>query len=67
MALVADDTWERPPSQHYLLTAMLDNPTAVCLTPTGVERVFRGAGFQIEGTKSMLPRITMLTRANKPA
>ena len=45
---------------------MFDNPTAVCLTPANVERVLRDAGFKIEGTETMLPGITMLTRASKP-
>jgi hypothetical protein len=45
---------------------MLDNPTAVCLTPAYVERGLRDAGFKIEGTETMLPGITMMTRASKP-
>jgi hypothetical protein len=38
----------------------------VCLTPGHVERILRDAGFKIEGTETMLPGITMLTRASKP-
>jgi hypothetical protein len=34
---------------------MFDNPTAVRLTPADVERIVRHAGFQIEGTQTMLP------------
>ena len=49
------------------LVSMFDNPTAVCLTPAKVERVLRDAGFRIEGTETMLPGITMLTRASKPS
>ncbi len=65
---LVDDAHEGPPfAAWYLLGSVLDNPTAVCLTPTDVERVLRDAGFQIEATKSMLPGITMLTRASKPA
>ena len=33
MTLVADDTWKARHSQHYLLSAMLDNPIVVRLTP----------------------------------
>jgi hypothetical protein len=50
----------------YLLGSVLDNPTAVCLTPGYVEQVLRDAGFRIEGTQVMLTGITMLTRASKP-
>jgi hypothetical protein len=46
---------------------MFDNPTGVRLTPGYVERVLRDAGFEIEGTETMLPGITMLTRASKPS
>jgi len=64
---MVDDAREGPPfAAWYLLGSLLDNPTAVCLTPTYVERVLRAAGFRIEGTEIMLPGITMLTRASKP-
>lgn len=64
---MVDDAREGPPfAAWYLLGSMFDNPTAVCLTPANVERVLREAGFQIEGTETMLPGITMLTRASKP-
>ena len=64
---MVDDAREGPPfAAWYLLGSMFDNPTAVCLTPAKVERVLREAGFQIEGTETMLPGITMLTRASKP-
>ena len=64
---MVDDAREGPPfAAWYLLGSMFDNPTAVCLTPANVERVLRDAGFQIEGTETMLPGITMLTRASKP-
>ena len=49
----------------YLLGSILDNPSAICLTPAYVERVLRDAGFSIEKTDTMLPGITMLTRAVK--
>ena len=49
----------------YLLGGMLDNPSAVCLTPAYVERVLRDAGFRVEKTEVMLPGITMLTKAVK--
>jgi hypothetical protein len=65
---VVDEARQGPPfAAWYLLGSVLDNPTAVCLTPAYVERVLRDAGFQIEGTEIMLPGITMLTRARKPA
>src|SRR5271166_5785116 len=47
----------------YLLGGMLDNPSAVCLTPAYVERVLRDAGFRVEKTEVMLAGITMLTKA----
>jgi 2-hydroxy-4-(methylsulfanyl)butanoate S-methyltransferase len=65
---VVDDAREGPPfAAWYLLGSMFDNPTAVCLTPAYVERVLRDAGFRVHGTEIMLPGITMLTRASKPA
>ena len=65
---MVDDAHEGPPfAAWYLLGSVLDNPTAVCLTPAHVERVLRDAGFKIEGTEIMLPGITMLTKASKPA
>src|SRR5277367_1833678 len=64
---VVDDARQGPRfAAWYLLGSMFDNPTAVCLTPADVERIVRHAGFQIEGTETMLPGITMLTRARKP-
>lgn len=58
---------EGPPfAAWYLLGSVLDNPTAVCLTPGYVEQVLRDAGFRIEGTQVMLTGITMLTGASKP-
>jgi hypothetical protein len=45
---------------------VLDNPTAVCLTPGYVEQVLRDASFRIEGTQITLTGITTLTRASKP-
>jgi hypothetical protein len=63
---MVDDGREGPPfAAWYLLGSMFDNPTALCLTPANVERVLRDAGFQIEGTETMLSGITMLTRASK--
>ena len=44
---------------------VLDNPTAVCLTPAYVQRVLRAA-LMVESTETMLPGITMLTKARKP-
>jgi hypothetical protein len=65
---IVDDAREGPPfAAWYLLGSLLDNPTAVCLTPAHVERVLRDEGFRIEGTEVMLPGITMLTRASKPS
>jgi hypothetical protein len=63
---MVDDAREGPTfAAWYLLGSMFDNPTAVCLTPAKVERVLREAGFQIEGTETMLPGITMLAKASK--
>ena len=50
-----------------LIGSMFDNPTGVRLTPAYVERILRDAGFRIEGTETMLPGITMLTKAVKAA
>ena len=64
---MVDDAREGPPfAAWYLLGSVLDNPTAVCLTPAYVERVLRDAGFKVERTETMLPGITMLTKASKP-
>ena len=64
---MVDDAREGPAfAAWYLLGSIFDNPTAVCLTPTKVERVLREAGFHIDGTETMLPGITMLTKASKP-
>lgn len=64
---MVDDTGDGPPfAAWYLLGSMLDNPTAVRLTPAYVEGALRDAGFKIEGTETMLPGITMLTKASKP-
>ena len=63
---MVDDGREGPRfAAWYLLGSMLDNPSAVCLTPAYVERVLREAGFRIEKTETMLPGITMLTKAVK--
>jgi hypothetical protein len=51
----------------YLLGSVLDNPNAVCLTPEYAEQALKGVGFKVDGTEVMLPGITMLTRALKPA
>ena len=64
---MVDDAYEGPPfAAWYLLSSILDNPTAECLTPGYVEGVLRKAGFIIDGTEVMLPGITKLTRATKP-
>ena len=63
---MVDDAREGPRfAAWYLLGSMLDNPSAVCLTPAYVERVLRDAGLRIENTETMLPGITMLTKAVK--
>jgi predicted O-methyltransferase YrrM len=51
----------------YLLGSIFDNPTAVCLTPSFVEGALQQVGFETEATEVMLPGITMLTKATKPA
>src|SRR5271166_4304972 len=63
---MVDDAREGPRfAAWYLLGAIIDNPSAVCLTPAYVEGVLRDAGFRIESTEIMLPGITMLTKAVK--
>jgi 2-hydroxy-4-(methylsulfanyl)butanoate S-methyltransferase len=63
---MVDDAREGPRfAAWYLLGSMLDNPSAVCLTPAYVERVLRDVGFRVEKTEVMLPGITMLTKAVK--
>jgi 2-hydroxy-4-(methylsulfanyl)butanoate S-methyltransferase len=65
---MVDNTREQPPfAAWYLLGSVLDNPSAVCLTPDYVEDALKQAGFKVEGTDVMLPGITMLTRALKRA
>jgi ubiquinone/menaquinone biosynthesis C-methylase UbiE len=64
---MVDDAREGPRfAAWYLLGSMIDNPDAVCLTPAYVERVLRDAGLMVESTETMLPGITMLTKARKP-
>lgn len=64
--VMVDEAREGPRfAAWYLLGGMLDNPSAVCLTPAYVERVLRDAGFRVEKTEVMLPGITMLTKAIK--
>jgi hypothetical protein len=61
---MVDDAREGPRfAAWYLLGGMLDNPSAVCLTPGYVERILRDVGFRVEKTEVMLPGITMLTKA----
>jgi 2-hydroxy-4-(methylsulfanyl)butanoate S-methyltransferase len=63
---MVDDAREGPRfAAWYLLGSMLDNPSAVCLTPAYVERILRDVGFRVEKTEVMLPGITMLTKASK--
>jgi 2-hydroxy-4-(methylsulfanyl)butanoate S-methyltransferase len=63
---MVDDAREGPRfAAWYLLGSMLDNPSAVCLTPAYVERILRDVGFRLEKTEVMLPGITMLTKASK--
>jgi 2-hydroxy-4-(methylsulfanyl)butanoate S-methyltransferase len=63
---MVDDARDGPRfAAWYLLGSILDNPSAICLTPAYVERVLRDVGFSIEKTDTMLPGITMLTRAVK--
>lgn len=63
---MVDDARDGPRfASWYLLSAMIDNPSAVCLTPSYVEGVLREVGFRVEKTEVMLPGITMLTKAVK--
>ena len=63
---MVDDARDGPRfSAWYLMGSVIDNPSAVCLTPAYVENVLRDAGFRIESTETMLPGITMLTKAVK--
>jgi hypothetical protein len=64
---MVDNAYEGPRfAAWYLLGSIMDNPGAVCLTPNTVEAALRQAGLDVQGTESMLPGITMLTRASKP-
>ena len=65
---MVDDAREGPPfAAWYLLGSIMDNPSAVSLTPSYAEGVLRKVGLKVEGTEIMLPGITMLTRASKSA
>jgi len=65
---MVDNAHEGPPfAAWYLLGSIFDNPTAVCLTPAYVEGILRDVGLSVEQTQTMLPGITMLTRASKAA
>ncbi len=64
---IVDDAHEAPGfAALYLLSAVLDNPEAECLTPAFVEGALRDAGFDIEATETMLSEITSVTRARRP-
>jgi ubiquinone/menaquinone biosynthesis C-methylase UbiE len=63
---MVDDDHDAPGfAAMYLLSAVLDNPDAECLTPAFVESALRDAGFEIEGTETMLAEITSVTRARR--
>ena len=63
---MVDDAHEAPGfAAMYLLSAVLDNPEAECLTPAFVEGALRDAGFEIEATETMLAEITSVTRARR--
>jgi predicted O-methyltransferase YrrM len=65
---MVDDAHEAPGfAAFYLLSAVLDNPQAECLTPTFVEGALRDAGFDIDATETMLAEITSVTRARRRA
>ena len=65
---MVDNRREQPPfAAWYLLGSVLDTPNAVCLTPEYTEGSLKRMGFKVEGTEVVLPGITMLTRALKPA
>ena len=64
---MVDDAYEGPRfAAWYLLSSLVDNPEAECLTPAFVEDALRDAGFEIERTETMLEGITSLTRARRP-
>ena len=50
----------------YLLHAILDNPSAECLTPGFVKDILQSVGFEFQGAEVMLEEITTLARARKP-
>jgi 2-hydroxy-4-(methylsulfanyl)butanoate S-methyltransferase len=63
---MVDNAHEGPSfAAWYLLGSIIDNPKAVCLTPSYVEGVLREARLDVEPTEILLPGITMLTRASK--
>jgi 2-hydroxy-4-(methylsulfanyl)butanoate S-methyltransferase len=63
---MVDDAYESPRfAAWYLLTSMIDNPGAECLTPAFVEGALRDAGFDVEGTGPMLDEITSITSARR--
>jgi ubiquinone/menaquinone biosynthesis C-methylase UbiE len=64
--MVDDSAHGQPPfAAWYLLASVINTPGAVCLTPAFVEGALRRAGFEIGATETMLPGITMLTKAMK--
>ena len=63
---MVDDAHEAPAfAALYLLSSVLDNPQAECLTPAFVEGALRDAGFEIEATEAMIDEITSVTRARR--
>jgi hypothetical protein len=64
---MVDDAHETPSfAALYLLSAVLDNPEAECLTPAFVAGALRDAGFEVEATETMIDEITSITRARRP-
>jgi hypothetical protein len=65
---MVDDAHQGPPfAAWHLLCSIFDNPNAICLTPGYVEGALRQVGLDVDRTEIMLPGITMLARASKPA
>ena len=65
--MTLDDCSGPPIAAWHLLVATIDNPEAVCLTPRFVTEQLTQSGFTNPETSELLPGISSLTIARKPA
>lgn len=65
--MVSDEKTGPPIAAWHLLGSTVDNPDAVCLTPSFVTERLSLAGFGHVSVEALIPGITNLATAHKPA